>query len=241
MRFKSVYVILVVFILLMCGCSGNKEPAQGTNVPTLGEKNVMVTATDIEGNYSFPSFKNMKSEAVQTQINESVKSFALNEVKARKSTAVQLLSGTDVSDHAFYEYGTYKVYCNDGKYLSFYLTMEQRFTKKDKTEFVKQNFVYNYDAVTGKKIDISSLFRSEKEVSKYIAEKLYERLLSMECLSSDVYSDAVFRDNILDYCAIISENKVAVVTTSGKFNLKLSAGAPCVEISIPEEYCLKSN
>lgn len=242
MRLKLIYVIIVAFVLLMSGCSGGKDSEQKMVVPTLGEKNVTVTATDIEGSYSFPSFKSMKSEAVQSRINENIQAFASeSEIRIRKSTAVKLLSESDVSEHDFFEYGTYKIYCNDGKYLSFYLSAEQRFTEDDYTEFVKQNFVYNYDAVTGNDIDISSLFRSEDEVSEYIAGKLYERLLNMECLNSDVYSDAVFKDNILDYCAIISANKIAVVTTSGKFNLKLSAGAPCVEISIPEEYYLKSN
>lgn len=241
-RIKSVCVFLAVLLLFAFGCSRNDAEDDVALIPSLGERNVVITETDIAGSYALPNFKGMKNEVAQQGINEVVMSFVSgDEVRDRRSTATGLLSDTDVSEHSFYEYGSYKVYCNDGEYLSFYLSAEQRFILKDSTLFVRQNVVHNYDAVSGRAVDLSTLFRSREEVSEYIAERLYERLLVMDCLSSESYSDAVFKDNILDYCAIVSENKIAVVTTSGKFNLKLSAGAPCIEISIPDEYYIKSN
>ncbi len=242
MRLKAICVLLAVLLLLASGCGGEAGAGNEAKVPVVGEKNVIVTETDIAGNYSLPSFKGMANETVQQSINEAVLSFVSDdEVRSRRNLATVFLSETDVSEHSFYEYGTYKVYCNDGKYLSFCLSAEQRFSLKDSTLFVKQSVVRNYDAVSGRIIDISSLFRSREEVTDYIAEALHERLLNMGCLNSEVYSDAVFKNNVLDYCAIISDNKIVVVTTAGKFNLKLSAGAPCVEISIPEEYCITSD
>ncbi len=241
MRLKALAIFTVIFMLLVCGCEKDSSIGPSESVPSYNERFETVSESDINGIYSVPMFKNMAREDAQSLINDTtLDMISLNRIKTRKNKAVGFLAGTDLTDYSFVEIGVYKIYCNDGKYISFSLSFEQRFINKDKFEFVKQNNVFNYNAITGEAVDAASLFVNEKEVSEYIAKKLYERLLNMDCLETGEYSNEIFCENVLDYCAILPANKIAVVTTSGLFDLKLSAGAPVVEISIPEEYYLKT-
>lgn len=241
MRYKFILLFITAIILVFSGCKKDADVQQST-VPVLNEKFELISEADMSAAYSLPMFKNISDEEFQVKLNENTLSFSeRSNVNDRKADALKLLSVSDIESYSYSELGTYKVHCNDGKYISFSLSFEQRFTDDDKFEFVKQNFVFNYDVETGKEFEIASMFKNEDEVSEYIAKKLHERLLGMGCLENETYSNAVFKNNVLDYCAIMPSNRVAVVTTSGAFDLKLSAGAPIVEISIPEEYYAKSN
>lgn len=241
MRLKMIMLLCMVMIVFATGCGkDNKDNVQPV-AASISEKYTVVTESDIMGTYTMPVFRNMNNQDVQTLINnEIVSNIDKSSVNERKENAIELLSATDLSGYGFNEFGTYKVYCNDGKYLCFYLSVEQRFSDGEKTKFTKQNKVYNFDVETGENIDISTIFADPDATADYIAEKLYERLLGMDCLESSDYKASVFKNDIFDHCVIVSSNKIAVVTTAGKFNLKSTAGAPSVEISIPDEHYLKS-
>ncbi len=242
MRIRFIAVILVLLMALAVGCKKNNTELEEPVIPAFTTKYTVVTETDMNCTYTTPVFKNMSNKEIQQQLNEKITELITrNQIIIRKSEAVGLISDTDLSKYSFSEMGTFKVHCNDGKYLSFSVGMEQRFADDEKSEFVKKNYLFNIDAVTGKKVDIAALFNDKERAADYIAHKFYDRMLNMGCLETEEYSDRVFKNDIFDYCAIVVPNKkVAVVTTAGKFGLKLSAGAPIVEISIPEEYYIQS-
>ncbi len=237
MRLRYTVVILAALLMLFAGCSKKEEESR---MPELSftEKFTLISETDLHANYSTPKFKNMREEEAQDEINSTIDEFlSKGRIYLRKTSAAEIISGTDITEYSFSEIGNYKVHCCSEEYLSFSLSMEQRFTGKGENLSVRQNFMFNYDGTTGKVLDISSLFKNKDAVSSYIAQELYERLLNMGCLASEEYSDELFKDDVLDYCVIVKpDSKIAVVTTAGRFGLKLSAGAPVVEISIPEEY-----
>lgn len=237
MRLRYTAAILIAFLLLFAGCS-KKENNQETAPPSYTEKYTVVSETDIKAYYSMPKFKNLADESVQDSINKLIDEYISdNSVNSRKSKAIGMISESDISEYSFSELGNYKVHCLNEEYMSFSLSIEQRFSDDDETISVRQNFLYNYDSETGELFDVSSLFKNKNLAGDYIARELYDRLRNMNCLTTDDYSEEVFKKNIFEYCAIVDpKSKVAVVTTAGEFGLKLSAGAPIVEISVPEEY-----
>ncbi len=231
-------VLVLLFLLAIAGCSKSKNNKDERH-PSYTEKYLTVSETDIFGRYAIPFIKNLSDENAQNKINEEISGcLSEAETKLRIEKAEKSISNSDISEYKCSEIGTYKVHCNDGKYISCSVSIEQTFSDDDDDfETFKHNYIFNYDAETGKKIDLSILFEDKKQVSEYIAHKLYERLLSMDCLVSDNYSDEIFKKDVLNYCVIVTaNNKIAVVTTSGEFGLKSDAGAPIIEISIPEEY-----
>ncbi len=236
MRNRIVLLLIIISVFFAAGCRKDTGDSKAS-APVLSERYEQISETDINGNYSIPIFKNISDDAFQTEINDCALAFTKRgEIISRKNYAVELISVSDIEKYDFYEIGNYKIHNFDDKFISFSLCFEQRFENGEKFEFVKQSFVFNYDVKTGQKIDASILFKDEDKVSEYIAKKLHERLLSMGCLKTEQYNASVFKNNILSYCAIMPNNKVAVITTSGKFDLKVSAGTPIVEIIIPEEY-----
>ncbi len=237
MRLRYTVILFAVFFVLFAGCSKKKEEKPAA-MPSFTETYTVFSEADLNAYYSLPKFKNLSSESMQNEVNKSVEGYLSEErISERKTKAMDMISQSDLSEYSFSELGNYKVFCCDNEYLSFTLSMEQRFTQNEDTLSVRQNFLYNYDSETGKLFDVSSMFKNKNSAAEFIARELYDRLLNMECLESDNYSEDIFKKDIFNYCVIIKpKSKIAVITTAGKFGLKISAGAPIVEIGIPEEY-----
>ncbi len=240
MRFRITAIILAFLMLFAAGCSKEVEVDEHKSV-SYTEKFIILSETDIQATYSLPYIRNMKNEEFQSDVNYKIMLHSSDElIKSRKNEAEKLISVSDLSEYDFSEYGTYKIHFNDGDILSLSISVEQRFSKDDDSHFSKVNYSYNFDLNKGELFDIGNLFEDPSQTEDYLAKKLYERLDAMDCLETDSYSDAVFKSDLLSHCVIAGPNKIAVITTSGRFGLKVSAGAPIVEISIPEDYYKKS-